>query len=82
MHSRRILFSEGELEIVDEINKNNHLGYVRFHTNPRVKLSISKCGSHGFLICQDGSEVVWETDADLVFEEDNEYAFELEKKYL
>ena len=80
VHSRQILFSEGELEIVDEINKNSHLGFVRFHIHPRIKLSISKSGSHGFLIFQDGSKVVWEADADLVFEEDNEYAWEFGKK--
>ena len=80
VHSRRILFSEGELEIIDEINKNSHLGCVRFHIHPRIKLFIAECGSCGFLMFPDGSEVVWEADADLVFEEDNEYAWEFGKK--
>ena len=80
VHSRRILFSESELEIIDEINKNSHLGCVRFHIHPRIKLFISECGSRGFLTFPDGSEVVWESDADLVFEEDNEYAWEFGKK--
>ncbi|MDC6449523.1 alginate lyase family protein [Pseudomonadales bacterium] len=80
VHSRRILFSEGELEIIDEINKNSHLVCVRFHIHPRIKLFISEGGSRGFLTFPDGCEVVWESDADLVFEEDNEYAWEFGKK--
>ena len=80
VHLRRILFSEGELEIIDEINKNSHLGLIRFHIHPRIKLFISECGFRGFLTFPDGSEAVWESDADLVFEEDNEYAWEFGKK--
>jgi uncharacterized heparinase superfamily protein len=80
VHSRRILFSESGLEIIDEINENSHLGCVRFHIHPRIKLSISECDSRGFFLFPDGSEVVWESDADLVFEEDNEYAWEFGKK--
>lgn len=80
VHKRQIWFSEGELEIIDEVTNKGYLGCVRFHIHPRIKLFIADCGTCGFLIFPDGSEVSWEADADLVFEEDNEYAWEFGKK--
>ncbi len=76
VHTRRIIFSKNELQITDEINQNNYLGIVRFHIHPNIKLSISESGFNGFLIFPDGSEAIWESDADLLFEENNEYAWE------
>jgi len=76
IHTRSIILSKRELQIEDRVEKSNFLGIVRFHIHPSIKLSISRSGLNGLLMFPDGSEAIWEADADLVVEENNEYAWE------
>ena len=80
VHSRRVICSKGDLEIIDEINQNNYIGSVRFHIHPSIKLVIAKTGISGSFLFPDGSEAVWESDADQLSVENNEYAWEFGKK--
>jgi uncharacterized heparinase superfamily protein len=80
VHSRRVICSEGDLVIIDEINQNNYIGSVRFHIHPSIKLVIAKTGISGSFLFPDGSEAVWKSDTDQVSVENNEYAWEFGKK--
>jgi len=80
VHIRRVIFSKGDLEIIDETNQNNYTGRVRFHIHPSIKLVIANTGISGSFLFPDGSEAIWESDADQLSVENNEYAWEFGKK--
>jgi uncharacterized heparinase superfamily protein len=80
LHTRSIIFAQGNLEVIDEIDQNSFVGKVRFHIHPGIKLVIAKTGISGSFLFPDGSEAVWESDADQLSEENNEYAWEFGKK--
>lgn len=80
LHTRRVIFSDGELEITDEIDQNNYVGRVRFHIHPSIELVIARNGISGSLLFSDGSKANWESDADHLALENNEYAWEFGKK--
>ena len=78
-HSRSIIFTQGDLEVIDEIDQDSYVGMVRFHIHPSIRLDIAKTASGSFLF-PDGSEAVWKSDAEKVSVEDNDYAWEFGKK--
>lgn len=80
LHTRSIIFAQGDLEVIDEIDQNSFVGKVRFHIHPGIKLVIAKTGISGSFLFPDGSEAAWKSDADQLSVENNEYAWEFGKK--
>ena len=80
LHTRSIIFAQGDLEVIDEIDQNSFVGKVRFHIHPGIELVIAKTGISGSFLFPDGSEAVWKSDADQLSVENNEYAWEFGKK--
>ena len=80
MHTRSVIFAPGELQVLDEVDRDGFCGKVRYHIHPGIKLAIAKTGRSGSFFFPDGSEAKWTSDADKISVENNEYAWEFGSK--